>query len=404
MKKHRKFLFYTVLMIVLVLMSSCAPIGPSESELAYTYAAQTMTAMPTATMIPSPTGTAVPTATATQRNTATPEPQLWPVGPENFPENVNPLTGLVVDDPSLLDRRPVLVKVANYPPSGRPHAGLSFADIVFEYYIGYGSNRFMGLYYGQNTNKIGPVRSGRLVDPKIVNMYQGILGFEGAYVTILDQIVEVLGERAISGTGNVCPAICDDGRNIVTSVFADSEALTELSNKRGVVNEKYVLNGMVFDPQVRDGGDEGTQANILFSSLNRGEWRFDEESGMYLRWIEDTSGNNLEMVPLVDSQTDEQLSFSNVVVLFAYYTEFTPAMHDIDIWGNTTGRRAVIFRDGRAFDVTWVSARNDQPIQFRDEDGEIFPLKPGNSWFVLFGSNSGVTTEDGAWTFNFYMP
>ena len=404
MRKSMLLQFCTILLGILVLVTSCSPVGPSESELAHTFAAQTLTAMPSATVMPSPTSTAEPTATATQRNTATSNPVLGPLGPDNFPEDVNPLTGLVVEDPTLLERRPVFVKVANYPPSGRPHAGLSLADIVFEYYIGYGSNRFMALYYGQNASKIGPIRSGRLVDPKIVNMYQGILGFEGAYVTILDQIREVLGERAINGTGNICPAICDDGRNIVTSVFGDSEALTELADKRGVINKKYELNGMAFDVETPDGGEEGAQATVLFSSLNRGEWRFDEESGFYLRWIEDTTGNTLEMIPLVDSETDEQLAFSNVVVLFANYTEFTPAMHDIDIWGNTTGRRAIIFRDGRAYDATWVAARNDQPIQFRDENGEVFPLKPGNSWYVLFGSNSGVTAEDGIWTFNFYLP
>jgi hypothetical protein len=404
MKKFLLLQISIISIVLMVLMSSCLPTGLSESELAHTYAAQTLTAIPTSTAIPTLTATEVPTATATQANTATSQSQPGAVGPDNFPENVNPLTGLEVDDPSLLERRPVLIKVANYPPSGRPHAGLSLADIVFEYYIGYGSNRFMALYYGQNADKVGPIRSGRLVDPKIVNMYEGILGFEGAYVTILDQIEEILGERAINGAGNTCPAICDDGRNIVTSVFADSEALTELSNRRGVDNQKYELNGMVFDTQTPDNGDEGTQANILFSSLNRGEWRFDEESGLYLRWIEDTSGNALEMIPLVDRETDEQLAFSNVVVLFANYTEFTPAMHDIDLWGNTTGRRAIIFRDGQAYDATWVAARNDQPIQFRDENGEVFPLKPGNSWFVLFGSNSGVITEDGTWTFNFYLP
>jgi hypothetical protein len=404
MKKFLLLQISIISIVLMVLMSSCLPTGLSESELAHTYAAQTLTAIPTSTAIPTLTATEVPTATATQANTATSQSQPGAVGPDNFPENVNPLTGLEVDDPSLLERRPVLIKVANYPPSGRPHAGLSLADIVFEYYIGYGSNRFMALYYGQNADKVGPIRSGRLVDPKIVNMYEGILGFEGAYVTILDQIEEILGERAINGAGNTCPAICDDGRNIVTSVFADSEALTELSNRRGVDNQKYELNGMVFDTQTPDNGDEGTQANILFSSLNRGEWRFDEESGLYLRWIDDTSGNALEMIPLVDRETDEQLAFSNVVVLFANYTEFTPAMHDIDLWGNTTGRRAIIFRDGQAYDATWVAARNDQPIQFRDQNGEVFPLKPGNSWFVLFGSNSGVITEDGTWTFNFYLP
>jgi hypothetical protein len=328
---------------------------------------------------------------------------VGPVGPNDFPDDVNPLTGLRVADTTLLDRRPVLVKVANYPASGRPHAGLSFADMVFEYYIGYGSNRFMALYYGQDAEKIGPIRSGRLVDPKIASLYEGILGFHGAYVTILDQIYDVLGDRALNGTAGICPAICDDGRNIVTSVFGDSTALTVLAEERGVVQQKYVLEGMAFDPIPPEGGEKGEQANILYSSLNRGEWRFDTESGYYLRWIEDATSQSLEMIPLVDSLTDQQLAFSNVVVLFAEITEFTPAMHDMDMW-NVVGQRAVVFRDGNVYDGTWTTPAKDQPIQFLDSEGEILPLKPGNTWVVIFGQTSLATEEDGTWTFTFSIP
>jgi hypothetical protein len=392
-------------LFILTLLVSCGPSGPTELEMAETYAAQTLTARPSETLtatLSEPTATMTPEApTPTPTLTATPAP----VGPVDFPEGVNPLTGLVVGDPTLLDRRPVFVKVANYPASGRPHAGLSLADLVFEYYIGYGTNRFMAVYYSQDAEKIGPVRSGRLVDPQLVSMYEGILGFQGAYETILSQIVGALGDRAISGTGDVCPAICDDGRNIVTSVFANSAELTALAETRGVVNQRFPLEGMFFSPQAPKGGAAGDQATILFANQNRGEWRFDVESGLYLRWIEDVQeGQDLEMIPLVDSQTEEQLAFANVIVVFAYYTEYTPAMHDIDIWGNTAGRRAIIFRDGQAYEATWKAVGQTQPIQFLDQSGAAFPLKPGNSWIVIMGINSGVVEDAGLWTFNFYLP
>jgi len=110
------------------------------------------------------------------------------------------------------------------------------------------------------------------------------------------------------------------------------------------------------------------------------------------------------MIPLVDSETDEQLAFSNVAVIFANHTELAPTLHEIDIWDNLEGQRAVIFRDGQAFDLTWATPSNDQPIQFWDETGEVFPLKPGNTWVVILGENSLVTEEEGLWTFNFLMP
>jgi hypothetical protein len=162
---------------------------------------------------------------------------------------------------------------------------------------------------------------------------------------------------------------------------------------------------MRFDPVTPDGGLPGEQINILFSSSNRGEWRFDDETGLYLRWIEEIGeGEELTMIPLVDSQTDAQLAFANVIVMFGYYTEYAPAMHDVDIWGNTTGRRAVVFRDGQAYDVFWKTTARDQPISFYDSNGDIFPLKPGNSWMVIMGVNSGAVQLDAEWTFNFYLP
>lgn len=393
-----------ILFVLIFFITACQPAGPSQMELASTYAAQTQRAMGEATATPTTPGpTATPEPTATPTEVPSPTPTMGPVGPSDFPENVNPLTGLVVEDVENLDRRPVFVKVANYPASGRPHAGLSFADMVFEYYIGAGTNRFIGLFYGHNAELIGPIRSGRLVDPQIVSLYQGILGMESAYVTISNQIFEILGNRVVNGR-STCPAICDDGRGTVTSVFADSEKMTEYATRNGVSNRRFDLDGMLFNMAPPPGGEEGEQVNILYSALNRGEWRFDEESGKYLRWIEDTSGTELEMIPLVDRITEEQLAFSNVIVLFANYTEYTEVMHDISIWDNPGGRRAVIFRDGQAYEATWATPAREKPIQFFDQEGEVFPLKPGNTWIAIFGLSSGFDDEDGIWDFRFFLP
>lgn len=395
MKNNKKQYFWFIWLMLAAILAACTSSNTPDLDLASTYAAQTLAALAQETEV-------LPTPTPTMEPSPTPEPVLEPVGPFDFPENVNPLTGLVVSDPAILDRRPVLVKVANYPASGRPHAGLSLADMVFEYYIGAGANRFMGLYYGQEAAKIGPVRSGRLVDPYIVNLYEGILGMESAYVTVSDHIYDILGDRVISGRGT-CPAICDDGRNIVISVFADSEAMTTSAEQRGVIQQRYTLEGMAFDPEVPEGGEPGEQVSIQYSNLNRGEWRFDEQRGTYLRWIEDPNTSPLELIPLVDSETDDQLSFSNVVVIFANHLEIAPTLHDITLW-NVVGQRAIVFRDGQAFDGTWTTPGNNQPIRFLDESGEILSLKNGNTWVVIMGVNSDVSQGDGLWNFVFRMP
>jgi hypothetical protein len=404
---------YRVILLILAaaLLAACAgsPGGPSKETQAVLAAMQTLTAAPTATATsteipPTPTSTTTPTATSTPTQTPTPTPII--VGPVDFPENVNPLTGLVVDDPTLLDRRPLMIKVANFPREGRPHNGLSAADLVFEYYIGAGTNRFMGVYYGQDAPKVGPIRSGRLVDAQLVPMYQGILGYSGAFWQVNNAILTALGSRAIQSAPSYCPAICDDGRGLVYTVFSNTSELTKLSNTLGITNTRPDLQGMHFDSRPPSGNQPGDLLTVMYNVQNVGEWRFDTESGLYQRWIESAdAAGNLSMIELVDANNQEQLAFSNVIVMFATYQEFAPTLHDIILRGNTTGLRAVLFRDGQAIEATWKSVGWEKPIQFFAADGQPLPLKPGNTWIAIMGSSSYLQQpEPGKWHVQYYLP
>ena len=88
------------------------------------------TPIPTDAPVPTLTSTALPSETPTE--TLTPTPVVF--GPDNYPADVNPLTGLRVSNPALLERRPVAAKLNVVPrSSNRPPWGLSLADIVYDY-------------------------------------------------------------------------------------------------------------------------------------------------------------------------------------------------------------------------------------------------------------------------------
>ena len=99
------------LTLMVLLMAGCSSPTPEATP------TPTRTAIPVVTPIPLPTVTATPAAVAQE---ATP-----------FPLDVDPLTGLKVEDPGLLEHSPLAIKVSN-SPEVRPQSGLSSADLVFE--------------------------------------------------------------------------------------------------------------------------------------------------------------------------------------------------------------------------------------------------------------------------------
>ena len=321
---------------------------------------------------------------------------------------INPLTGLPVADPSLLDRRPVMVKVSNFPRLGRPHAGLSFADIVFDYYIGYGTNRFLAVYYGQDSPSIGPVRSGRRVDAQLVTMYNGVLAYGSADNDTDAELVTTLGDYAISNLEAPCPAFCGKSTHDAIGIFANSQAISEYVNAQGLKNSKPDLPNMIFSDSHPLMAQYGNQVTVLFNFFNRAEWRYDPASGKYLRWIEymqNEEGEEYEMIPLTDRVTGQQLAFSNVIIIFAEYTELAPSAHKINIWGNDKGQQAYLFRDGLLTQGTWKAKNDTDPMQFFDRDGQPYALKPGNTWIVIAGLSSSMNeTQPGNWEMFFFLP
>lgn len=362
--------------------------------------------LPPPTVLP-PTSTPLPSATA-PLPTATPAiPTPAVVGAANLSPEVNPLTGLPVENPENLNRLPVMIKVSNFPAGpGRPHAGLSYADMVFEYYIGEYMNRFLAVFYGQDTPKAWPLRSGRLIDPQLVNMYHGVLVYGSADERVDEKILTELGMRAISNLNAPCPPICGELTHSATGVYVDSASVTEFTSRHGVENTRPDLRGMLFSETPPQTSQYGASVLVQYIRWNRGEWRYDDQSGKYLRWIESwDQGDEYPLIPLVDQLTGEQLAFSNVVILFANYIEYNYRLHDVEIWDNTEMQRAVFFRDGLMVDGFWRAPLRDHPIQFFNQQGLPMQLKPGNTWIVVAGKSSEFNqSSPGQWQCMFDIP
>jgi hypothetical protein len=310
------------------------------------------------------------------------------IGLYGFPPDTNPLTGLRVEDPYILNRRPVLTKVSNFPATGRPHAGLSYADVVFEYYIGEYMNRFLALYYGDDAAKAWPLRSGRLVDPQITNMFQGILVYGNADGPRTKSIQDILGEHSFAFNESPCPPICGEETHDATGVYVITDEVTKYYDSHGIENEKPYLNGWLFDNTPPFSSKYAMTVGVQFIRWNRSEWRYNAESGNYLRWTESWEEDDYPLIPLVDQLNGQQLAFENIIILYADYIELAPTAHDVKFWSNTHGEKAYFFRDGLLIEGGWYVPDRNEPMVFLNNDGTPYHLKPGKTWIVIAGLGS----------------
>ncbi|NTU75296.1 MAG: DUF3048 domain-containing protein [Anaerolineaceae bacterium] len=412
MKRSLKSAFSTLLAIAF--LAGCMPAAVSIPPVSTTSAPPTPAVTNTVKVITlEPTRTQEPTSftvsvTRTPAPSPTSEATASAYGYFNFPPGVDSLTGLPAVKPENLNQMPVLVKISNFPRYSRPQAGLSFADWVFEYYIGFDVNRYLAIFYGNDSPEAGPIRSGRLVDAQLADMYPGYLVYGNADPQVDLQLENHLGKRILPTKYAKCPPVCGDDTHSIAGVFADTAGVRKFMSEDNALPNKFSgFQGMVFDALAPKSDRIANQIAVNYGKENRGEWRYDAQSGKYLQWIEtgEYKDGKLEMIPHTDRVNQQQLAISNIVILFADYIQYAPSLHDVRIWENTKGERAVFFRDGVMSEGTWRTTAQNKPIQLSNQFNMPYSLKPGNTWVVIASLQSPLEEPVPTnYELNFYLP
>ena len=367
----------------------------------------TPTASPTASSTPTLPPTETPTPTPTPLPSATPVYPAAGLGPGGFPADVNPLTGLQVANPTLLERRPLAIKVSNLPRSVRPQWGLSLADIVFEYYTEEGATRFIALFYGKDASMVGPIRSARFFDAHVVRGYKAVFAFGYAYEKVLDRLFSSDFADRLVVEGPYAPLTRYDP-NGSNYLMANTTTLSAYITQKKVENGRKNLDGMFFQIQPPAGGQPAPVVYARYSGAMYGRWDYDATTGKYLRYSEtdnDLSRSNEKYALLTDRLTNQPVVADNVVVLFVpqeYYVRPPGEVVDILFYGSGV---AYAFRDGQGYQVKWQRNAPEAVTSLTYLDGTPFPFKPGNTWFEVMGSNAQVQQQtDQSWRFKYLLP
>jgi hypothetical protein len=306
------------------------------------------------------------------------------LGPYVYPDGVNPFTGLPVENPENLNRRPLIVKISNYPAVVRPQWGINEADMVWELVVEGGVTRLAAIYYSQDFERVGPVRSARLGDFELVRIYRALYAHSGSSVGTLERIRADAVVSTRSMYGAQCPAMCriqEPGVSYEHTLFADTAALREDAVVRRRDTTAEPVFGMAFSLRPPSGGVALTGARIYYSQTTA-EWQYDRRSG---RWLRSQDGE-----PHFDAMTETQISAANVLIVEANHIE-QPIVYD-GYWGEAnfaftielTGTgRAVLLRDGQYFEGEWRRENASDPLTYFDLQGNPLPFKLGNTFVQL---------------------
>ena len=319
-----------------------------------------------------------------------------PVGPLSYPSGLNPLTGLPYPSEAAQLRRNLIVKVSNWPPRVRPQHGINQADLVYEMESEGGVTRFAAIFRSNAPEKVGSVRSARLVDMELLTMYAALLAYSGTSGPVRE-LYKVRVNRYVllsPSLGDNCEiaGFCRDetllDRGYEHTLFGDTRQMWQSATRRDV-NIGFRANGFAFDLQADAGGQPIRDIYMNWYNRTDVRWQYDEASRRYLRYSDG--------LPHFDATDDMQLWADNLVMLQVAHNRrpdlFEPGAinesFEVALWGQG---RALVMREGQLYKGYWRRRDHNRGSAISLIYGDETPimLKPGRTWVTIMRSLESV--------------
>jgi hypothetical protein len=362
---------------------------PTDTAVSDTAVSDTAVLPAATATLPSPPTLAPPPATPTPIQTATAEASasITLLTAADFVGR-NPLTGEIVTDTAVLERRPLAIKISNAPPLYvRPQSGLNDADWVFEHTAEGAVTRFTLLVYGKTPPAVGPIRSARLIDLELPAMYDAALVYSGTSAGVGNRMLgSDIADHLVRSNEPGYYRTGDESKPFEHTLYGRPEQIWAGLETSGRNTPPIFNTQVAFSTETPANGRPATYATVDYKSTFV-EWRYDAETGRYWR--------RADQADILDANTGEQVSAANVVIISPFHVEDGTICEQIadgvcvalsvqiQLWGSGQG---VVLRDGQVFDVIWVREGRNDMLTFTDLEGNPFPLQIGNTWVQLVPS------------------
>lgn len=372
-RKPKLRVLTAMMLIVSILLTGCAGSQPTEP--------------PTEPPQPAAAPTEAPTEAPTQAPAEA--PTEVPAEPEVYLTR-NPLTGEVID--SLHTGRTFAV-VFNNVRAALPQHGIGQVDILYEFLAEGGVTRCVGLFSDvSKAEAIGSIRSARRYFISLAQAYDAVFVHAGGSVEALETIAS-MGYQDIDGIKGYAnkyfyrdQARRKAGYALEHTLFTTGENLVACAESRGYELERPdgVNYGLYFDEEAAVSGQSAQNITITYGIGDKQTFLdYDEAAGTYF-----ARQHNREWV---DGSTDTQLSFKNVMVLYASTAyQDDGYLLSIRLTGEGRGYYAC---GGQMIPITWQRDGEEGMFFYFLEDGTPLTLNVGKTYVSVVPEGSSVSAQ-----------
>jgi Protein of unknown function (DUF3048) N-terminal domain/Protein of unknown function (DUF3048) C-terminal domain len=288
---------------------------------------------------------------------------------------VDPLDGSTVKP-----KGPVVVIKVDNSVSARPlQKGLSRAAIVYQELVEGGDTRYMAIFDNPMHFQVGPVRSARPTDLRILQPFgKVVLGFSGANSGVLAQV------RA----ANVSPvyeehdgeAYVTEGRRPVAYNFYTwpDTLVAHAKSPQTTVPDVGLRFG------IENVGRPFTDLHVSYGRGGAGTEAIYNPATKKYRMIQGTTPMNLD--------DGTSVTPTNLIVEFV---DVQKGQY-VDVDGNNSpdsivvGKgEALILHDGKLWHKRWSRPTASQPTRYIDDQGNDVKLSPGQTWIMIVARDHG---------------
>ena len=295
-----------------------------------------------------------------------------------------PLTGkLRSGGKGVLARPMIAVKVEN-TDAAYPLAGLERADVIYEEPVEGTITRFAALFQCKDAGRVGPVRSARTTDPKILVQYsdEPLLAYSGANPKV-EIALNAAGVGSLTETSANAAYTRDESRAAPHNLFVSIKKLYGIAKRSGA---NFSLPDPVFrfDEEVPTPSRRRTSASVAFSPSNVVDWAWSK--GAWVRQLDGAPMNSEAGAPIaVDNVVIQEVvvTDSNIVDVAGFPSP------DVKVVGKG---RAWILRDGRLVIGRWRRESLGDVTVFETKGGDEIALAPGTTFVQLVPKDEGKVT------------